>query len=75
LGGRDFYLLADLPETRKSLRKGEKYSDDLRIQVERALRRAFIERARGDSGPTRTLNLATLTHFRNSSLSELERND
>jgi len=51
------------------------YTDGLRIQVERALRRAFIERARGDSGPTRTLNLATLTHFRNSSLSELERND
>jgi hypothetical protein len=75
MGERNFYLFADLPRTRKTLRKGEKYTADLRIQVERALRRAFIERARGDSGPTRPLNLATLTHFRNSSLSELERND
>jgi len=61
--GRDFYSFAYLPETYKTLRKREKYPDYPRIQVERALRRAFIERAQ-----ERPLHLATLTQFRNSGL-------
>ena len=48
--------------------KGKKYPEILRILVERAPRRAFTERAQGDSGLTRALHLATLTQFRNSEL-------
>ncbi len=51
--------------------QGGEYTDDLRIQVERALRGAFMERAREDSGPTRTLHLATLRQLRNSGLRHL----
>ena len=60
MGERNFYLFADLPRTCKTLRKGEKYTADLRIQVERALRRAFIERARECP-----LHLVTLKQLRN----------
>ncbi len=60
-GDRDFYRFADLPETCQTLRKGEKCIDDLRIQVERKLRRAFIERAQ-----ERPLHLATHAQLRNS---------
>ena len=51
LGRRNFYLFAVIPADCQKLRKGEKYTDDPLILVERALCRAFIERARGTTVP------------------------